>query len=274
MVLEELFTATSFELGHSMNFSAHPFIIPFRPDGGQARRPGPGLLCAILLALTPALALPKTAGARPVHHRFRDSRGSYGSSCPAPASLPYPAAFPGEHYSPEENLEAIDVALIDHAKKTIDIAMYAFTDRPIADALLRAARRGVKIRIYRDRIQIHDRGDKTRRLLASRAGQDKITVRVKHNSPRNIMHLKAYVVDRSWLRTGSANWSPPGEGAWCRRGDRSRWNQQDNNLFLTRNPREIRHFEKTFERIFDRGGGRHGNRDWSPSMESRHRRRD
>lgn len=29
------------------------------------------------------------------------------------------------------------------------------------------------------------------------------------------MHLKAYVVDHSWLRTGSANWSPPERGPYA-----------------------------------------------------------
>jgi phosphatidylserine/phosphatidylglycerophosphate/cardiolipin synthase-like enzyme len=188
--------------------------------------------------------------------------------------LSYPKSFPGEHYSPEENLEAIDVALIDHARKSIDIAMYAFTDRPIADSLILAAQRGVRIRIYRDRIQVRDRGDKTKRLLSSRAGREHITVLLKHNSPRNIMHLKAYVVDHSWLRTGSANWSPPGEGALCRHGYRSRWNQQDNNLFITKDPGEIRKFEKTFDRIFARGGENHANRPWSPASGRRSRRRD
>uniref|UniRef100_A0A7C3LXS0 phospholipase D n=1 Tax=Leptospirillum ferriphilum TaxID=178606 RepID=A0A7C3LXS0_9BACT len=154
------------------------------------------------------------------------------------------------------------MAMIDRAKKTIDIAMYSFTDRAIADALLRAARRGVRIRIYRDRIQVRDRGDKTRRLLESKVGREHITVLVKRNSSRNIMHLKAYEIDGLILRTGSANWSPPGEGAYCRRGYRSLHAQQDNNLFLTMDRREVRNFEKTFSRIFHR----ESNRMWRPEM--------
>jgi phosphatidylserine/phosphatidylglycerophosphate/cardiolipin synthase-like enzyme len=159
--------------------------------------------------------------------------------------------------------------MIDRAEKTIDIAMYSFTDRAIAEALLRAARRGVRIRIYRDKIQVRDRGDKTRRLLDSRAGRERITVRVKRNSSRNIMHLKAYAIDGALLRTGSANWSPPGEGAFCRRGFRNPRDQQDNNLFLTMDRTEVRRFERTFERIF----ARESNRPWTPTM-SRRRRRD
>ena len=53
------------------------------------------------------------------------------------------------------------------------------------------------------------------------------------------MHLKADLIDGSVLRTGSANWSPPREGAFCRRGYRSHHAQQDNNLFLAMDRKEI-----------------------------------
>ena len=246
-----------------------PSIIPSAPWRRQVGR-------VLIFATFLLLFLPSPPKAQASHRRVW---GEYGGGrtpgCPSPRGQSFPGGYLGEHYSPEENLEAIDVAMIDRAKKTIDIAMFAFTDRAIADALIRAARRGVRIRIYRDRIQVRDRGDKTRRLLESRAGREHITVRVKRNSSRNIMHLKAYLIDASLLRTGSANWSPPGEGAYCRRGRRSRWSQQDNNLFLTRDPREVRHFAATFNRIFSRSGSRHGNRPWTPAMgRPRHPRGD
>ena len=184
-----------------------------------------------------------------------------GSMCSRPVTAS-PEFLLGEHYSPEENLEALDVDMIGHARQSIEIAMYAFTDRLIADALVRAASRGVHVWIYRDGIQIRDRGDKMRRLMSSSPGQNGfIAIRVKRNSSRNIMHLKAYTIDGKWLRTGSANWSPPGEGAYCTRGYLNHWNQQDNNLFITGNPREVRKFEETFRRIWTRGS----NRPWSPN---------
>ena len=231
-------------------------IIPSAP---WRRQVGRGLIFAALLLFV----LPSPPEARAYRHRVW---GEYGGSqrygCPSPPRRSFPGGYLGEHYSPEENLEAIDVAMIDRAKRTIDIAMYSFTDRAIADALLRAARRGVRIRIYRDRIQVRDRGDKTRRLLESKAGREHITVLVKRNSSRNIMHLKAYAIDGLILRTGSANWSPPGEGAFCRRGYRSHHAQQDNNLFLTMDKKEVNRFERTFNRIY----GRESNRPWRPEM--------
>ncbi|EQD79413.1 endonuclease protein [mine drainage metagenome] len=154
----------------------------------------------------------------------------------------------GEHYSPAENLEKIDIAILKKAKKSIDIAMYAFTDRNLSRVLLEEAEKGVRIRIYRDRIQIHDRGDQTKKLF----GKNGIEVRIKRNGRSNIMHLKSYIVDGSILRTGSANWSPPGEGAACRRYSCGHRLQQDNNLFLTKNPVMAKQFVKEFEHLWHR----------------------
>jgi phosphatidylserine/phosphatidylglycerophosphate/cardiolipin synthase-like enzyme len=65
--------------------------------------------------------------------------------------------IPVIHYAPVENLEQADVALIDRAEHDIDIAAYVLTDRPVMSALLRAAGRGVKIRIYLDGGRIGER---------------------------------------------------------------------------------------------------------------------
>ena len=62
------------------------------------------------------------------------------------------------HYAPVENLEQADVALIDRAEHDIDIAAYVLTDKPVMRALLRAAGRGVRVRMYMDGRQIGERG--------------------------------------------------------------------------------------------------------------------
>jgi phosphatidylserine/phosphatidylglycerophosphate/cardiolipin synthase-like enzyme len=179
----------------------------------------------------------------------------------------------GDHYSPRENLETIDIRVLESARRTIDIAMYAFTDRTLADVLLKEAGKGVRIRIYRDKTQIHDRGDRMHTFL----GQKNIAFRIKGNGPRNIMHLKAYAVDGTILRTGSANWSPVGEGAFhcdrhpvsCRTGRL----QQDNNLFLTGDPGQAKRFEKTFERLWNRGSNVKDPESYVRDQSQRHSRR-
>lgn len=114
-------------------------------------------------------------------------------------------------YSPATNLERLDVALIGSARETIDAALYSATDSAVCEALVAAAERHVVVRVYRDREQYEDEESRahgrptcTADLLA--AG---VHVRVKGSS--EYMHLKAYAVDQSTLRTGSANISRSGE---------------------------------------------------------------
>src|SRR5262249_38731449 len=64
---------------------------------------------------------------------------------------------PTIHYAQAENLEQIDVELIDSAKHEIDFVAYVVTDWPVMQALIRAADRGVNVRIYLDGTQPAER---------------------------------------------------------------------------------------------------------------------
>lgn len=132
------------------------------------------------------------------------------------------------HYAPPENLEQVDVALIDSARLSIDLAAFVLTDWPVIAALDRAAERGVVVRIVLDPGQHH-----------SYARLDKLAdgIRVKHKGP--LMHLKAYAIDGAVLRTGSANLSASGE------------KRQDNDLVIDRDATSAMQFERRFEQIWD-----------------------
>ena len=156
------------------------------------------------------------------------------------------------YFSPANNLEAIDIGILSQATRSVDIAMYAFTDRPIAETLLKLARKRVVIRLYRDGTQLRDKNDVTSLLQ----GQPGIHIRVKPSHFWNIQHLKGYVVDGVALREGSANWSPAGLGAACFRGSCGRAQQQDNDLFVTDNPALVRVFEDNFNHIWQRADNR------------------
>ena len=142
------------------------------------------------------------------------------------------------HYAPVENLEQADVALIDRAEHDIDIAAYVLTDRPVMSALLRAAGRGVKIRIYLDGGRIGEREPTPlfRELLAT----PEIDVRFKRpKSP--LMHLKSYQIDGRWLRTGAANFSASG------------LKRQDNDLLVIDSQAAAEVFKRRFDAIFAQG---------------------
>jgi phosphatidylserine/phosphatidylglycerophosphate/cardiolipin synthase-like enzyme len=68
------------------------------------------------------------------------------------------AAEPEIHYSPVENLEHFDLALIESATKSVDMTAYSLTDWAIIEALKRARARGVTIRIVLDPSQHQEYG--------------------------------------------------------------------------------------------------------------------
>ncbi|HEX8927169.1 MAG TPA: phospholipase D-like domain-containing protein [Terriglobales bacterium] len=147
-----------------------------------------------------------------------------------------------DHFSPFENLEQIDRQHLLSAQHTLDIAMYAFTDQYLAEAVLDRARAGVQVRIYRDHEQFeqeqrraNDRRASTTEMLSA---QPNIQIRVK--GTRELMHLKSYLVDGRELRTGSANWSPTGE------------KRQDNNAHFTTDPQQIKAYQSAFEQMWQR----------------------
>jgi phosphatidylserine/phosphatidylglycerophosphate/cardiolipin synthase-like enzyme len=146
----------------------------------------------------------------------------------------------GEHFSPWEDLEQLDIAGLRRTKETADIAMYSFTDGQLAEVELGA--RHVRVRLSRDQAQYRDQQRAALRFheLSTTGrfrGQPSIQVRVKQGSDRNLVHQKAYCLDRRVLRDGSANWSPGGEKS------------QDNNARFTRDTRQIEAFERAFESI-------------------------
>jgi len=162
------------------------------------------------------------------------------------ASAPPGKIVSENNFAPDENLEQLDYDRLGEAQRRVDIAMYAFTDKYLADQLMTLARRGVTVRIYRDMDQYkgeqrnadehHD--DSVTQLLH---GEKNIYIRVKSSGRRDLMHLKAYAIDGKLLRDGSANWSAAGEKA------------QDNNAHFTNDPAEVKTFEQQFEEM------------WSPS---------
>jgi phosphatidylserine/phosphatidylglycerophosphate/cardiolipin synthase-like enzyme len=175
------------------------------------------------------------------------------------------------HYSPTENLEHYDLALLRSAHRSIDLCGFSFTDEAVGDAIESAARRGVRVRVYLDRSQSNDeleraakhedapkpKGRKrdiqyadgffaeqeipdpgTEAVITRLAATPNVEVRIKHS--RVLMHLKSYAVDGQTLRSGSANFSA------------SALKHQDNDLVLTHDAASVRRFELDFNQLWSR----------------------
>lgn len=143
------------------------------------------------------------------------------------------------HYAPHENLARIDCGLIDDSVDSVDMAAYVLSDQSVIAALIAAADRGVVIRLYLDKGQFSRHDPARGGLIEVLLGYPNVFARVKGKGV--LMHLKAYVVDRRVLRTGSGNFSRPGLA------------DQDNDLVIFDDAEAIADFEANFDAIFARG---------------------
>lgn len=158
-------------------------------------------------------------------------------------------SFPRSAGSPGGQVEAILIKAIQAAKISVDIAMFSFYSKPIAEALLAAKARGVKVRLALDESQ-----SKLMKLDEWFAYHD-LDVRIVPgpNDDGNVMfekqHNKFMVVDGRLLETGSFNYTPNAEN-----------NNFDNaNFFL--DDAMVAAFSAFFEVMFDWG--------WEPRKPTR-----
>jgi len=153
-----------------------------------------------------------------------------------------PVAPIGTFYSPEANLEAMDVAALTSAQHAINLAAFSLTDKAIIAALADRAQHGVIVRIYLDRgeLQAECRGDATcaRSPLHILIGLSGVEIRVKHS--KILMHLKSYAVDAALERDGSANFSEQGE------------QRQDNSAIFSGDQMAVGRFWREFQGMWTR----------------------
>lgn len=107
-------------------------------------------------------------------------------------------------FSPKGGAAEEIIKQIDNAESHIDIAMYSFTYEPIAEAIIRAKNRGVKIRILMDKVQSQGKYSKYKFFLDNEIA----LIQDRH---AGIMHNKIAIIDGRILFTGSFNWTKSAE---------------------------------------------------------------
>ena len=107
-------------------------------------------------------------------------------------------------FSPEGGIAEEIIKQIDSAQEYIDIAIYSLTYESIAEAIIRAEKRGVKIRILMDKGQSQGKSSKYKFFLDN----DIAIIQDRHTG---IMHNKIAIIDGRILFTGSYNWSQSAE---------------------------------------------------------------
>jgi phosphatidylserine/phosphatidylglycerophosphate/cardiolipin synthase-like enzyme len=145
------------------------------------------------------------------------------------------ATDPEIYFSRSDPVEQKIIREIDGAKTSIHLLIYSFTDEKLEAALLRAAGRGVEVKIVFDRSQTQEKhslaDDMLKKLGAKR-------VEFRTGKGRGIMHEKMAVYDGAEVSLGSFNWT-----------SNARDNNWENIIFL-RDPRLAAACECEFQRVW------------------------
>ncbi|MFO0929729.1 MAG: phospholipase D-like domain-containing protein [Gemmataceae bacterium] len=136
-------------------------------------------------------------------------------------------------FSPDDNIAGRIVGLFNAARKAVDVCVFTITDDSISEAILKAHRRGVAIRILTDDEKVYDLGSDVVRL--EEAG---IPVRVDRTEAH--MHHKFALFDRVVLLNGSYNWT------------RSAGRVNAENVVLTGDRRLIDRFQRYFDASWEK----------------------
>lgn len=117
---------------------------------------------------------------------------------PLPASMSMQDMEVG--FSPGRTAKQIILTAIDEAKKSIDIAAYSFTSKPVALAIVYAKLRGVNVRVVADK-----KANGGKYTAVTYLANNHVPVRI--NNKYAIMHNKFIIIDGNSVQTGSFNYT-------------------------------------------------------------------
>jgi len=103
-------------------------------------------------------------------------------------------------FSPADECGNYILRSIEGAKESIELAIYHITSRPLAKALIAAAKRGLSVRVYVDGENADERYSKVSYM--KRHG-----LKIKAESGEGLMHNKFCIIDNAKVITGSYNWT-------------------------------------------------------------------
>ncbi len=108
------------------------------------------------------------------------------------------------YFSPHNGATAAIVREIDRARSEIRVQAYSFTSAPIAQALLKAHTRGIKVEVILDKSQKTGKYSSSTFLMNAR-------IPTYIDAEHAIAHNKIILIDRSVVITGSFNFTKAAE---------------------------------------------------------------
>jgi len=139
-------------------------------------------------------------------------------------------------FSPGEECKRRIVSLLDGARSSAEVCVFTISDDDISEALYRAHRRRVAVRIITDNDKANDRGSDVERLL-------KKGMAIVKDQTANHMHHKFALIDQRFLINGSFNWT------------RSASKYNNENITVDSSPVLMKRFSSKFEEMWRAFGG-------------------
>lgn len=127
------------------------------------------------------------------------------------------------------------ITLINGSNRTLDVAIYEFNLRNVAEAMARAADRGVRVRMVTDSDTVADDDPATQAVLGVIRGAG---IPIVPDGRRSLMHHKFMAVDGEWVETGSANYT-----------DREAY-RNNNNAIVIQSRSLAENYTSEFEKMF------------------------
>jgi phosphatidylserine/phosphatidylglycerophosphate/cardiolipin synthase-like enzyme len=152
------------------------------------------------------------------------------------ASIPPVLAHIQVGFSTVGTAEPLVLQTLNEASQSLDLAAYAFTSTPVANAIYGAWRRGVKVRVLAD-------ARFAREHKSAVATLANLGVPVRINSRYKIQHNKFTIINSEIVQTGSLNYTKAaltGENA-------------ENVLVIRNEPAVSQAYQREFERLWEEG---------------------
>lgn len=136
-------------------------------------------------------------------------------------------------FSPQDDPVATAVVpFIDAARRSLDVGMFFLTSTDVSDAMIRAVKRGVRVRLLYDAVAA-----RSRESVHAALRDAGIEVRVENWGGK--MHAKTAVADGKNVLIGSMNWSRAGSA-----------DNDENTLVIRNNARLARDVSEWFDRLW------------------------
>jgi phosphatidylserine/phosphatidylglycerophosphate/cardiolipin synthase-like enzyme len=155
---------------------------------------------------------------------------------------PQPSNAHVVYFSPEDNIRAIMQELIAQDHATISLAVFAFTDPALAQALIAAHKRGVRVEVITDPASLRDRNNKIGLLSTEGVSVFVYNAQGGNKGRSSTMHHKFLVLSGASHRTpsvvtGSFNFT------------RSACDSNQENIVIVTDPSVVERFDTQFNKI-------------------------